>query len=379
MFSLHVDTARGWRGGQSQVLQTVIGLRAIGHRAALVANPEGELHRRLREGHDLIPLAPRSDIDLSAAWALSRIVKQLRPDLLHAHDPRAVAMAATALSIVSPAPRPLLVASRRAEFRVAQNSFSRWKYSQVDCFIASCAAIRDRLVKDGIGSNRVVVIHDGVDVERIARMGGTSVHAQFYLPTNAPVVGTVAALVPQKGHQHLIDAAALVVREVPDARFVLLGEGPLRGALERHVKDKHLERHMFLAGFRTDVLELTKGVDVFAMSSIHEGMCVALVDAMAAGKPAVGTRAGGIPEVLVDGETGLLVEPRDHHGMAAALIRLLEDEPLRARMGAAGLARARERFTVERMVGETAALYGRLVGESKRRRAAHRSAPPPGS
>jgi L-malate glycosyltransferase len=361
VFSLHIDTARGWRGGQSQVLQTVLGLRALGHRAALVAHPEGELYRRMREGHDLVPLAAKSDIDLSAAWNLSRVVKQMRPDLLHGHDPRAVAMAATALGMVSPSPKPPLVASRRAEFRIAQNSFSRWKYSQVDCFVASCTAIRDRLARDGIDLHRIVVIHDGIDVEAVARIPSANVHAQFYLPMQAPVVGNVAALVPQKGHQHLIDAAALVVREVPDARFVIVGDGELREVLERRIREKHLERHIFLAGFRTDVLELTKGFDLFVVSSIHEGMCVALVDAMAAGKAAVGTRAGGIPEVLVDGGTGILVEPRDHQALADAIVRLLNDEALRTRMGAAAAARALEFFTVARMVRETADLYEKLA------------------
>jgi glycosyltransferase involved in cell wall biosynthesis len=361
VFSLHVDTARGWRGGQSQVLQTVLGLRALGDRAALVANPAGELYRRMSEGHDLIPVAPRSDIDLSAAWSLSRVLKQLRPDLVHAHDPRGVAMAATALGMLSPSPKPPLVTSRRAEFRIAQNSFSRWKYSQVDCFVASCTAIRDRLGRDGIDLDRIVVIHDGVDVEAVARAARTNVHAEFYLPMHAPVIGNVAALVPQKGHQYLIEAAALVVREVPDARFVIVGDGELREALERQITEKHLERHIFLAGFRADVLELTKGFDIFVVSSIQEGMCVALVDAMAAGRPAVATRAGGIPEVLVEGEAGLLVEPRDREGMANALVRLLKDPALRNRLGTAALARARECFTVERLVRETADLYERLV------------------
>ena len=123
-------------------------------------------------------------------------------------------------------------------------------------------------------------------------------HAELYLPTHAPIVGNVAALVPHKGQQHLIDAAALVVKQVPDVRFVILGDGELREKLERQIKDKHLERHVFLAGFRSNALELTKGFDIFAMSSVSEGMCTALVDAMAASKPAVATAAGGIPEVL---------------------------------------------------------------------------------
>ena len=87
MFSLHVDTARGWRGEQSLVLHTVLGLRALGHRAVLVAHPDGELGRRMSEGHDLVPLAPRGEVDLSLAWQLSRVLKRLTPDVIHAYGP----------------------------------------------------------------------------------------------------------------------------------------------------------------------------------------------------------------------------------------------------------------------------------------------------
>ena len=330
MFSLHVATGRAWRGGQSQVMATVLGLRTAGHRAVLATPEEGELYRRMAEGHDLVPMpAPRNEIDIAAAWRLSRVIKQSPPDIVHAHDPHAVAMCATALSIVTPNPRPPLVVSRRVEFRIRHNSFSKWKYSQANCFIASCTAIRDRLVADGIPKSKTTIVADGVDVERIAHMPPVDVHDVFYLPHGSPVVGNVAALVPHKGQQHLIDAAALVVRDVPDARFVIVGEGETREALARQIKDKHLERHVFLAGFRTDALGLTKSFDVFAVSSTAEGMCTALVDAMAAGKPAVATTAGGLPEVVIDGKTGFLVPPRDHGAMAERLVRLLKDAALR--------------------------------------------------
>src|SRR4051812_2743828 len=101
MFSLHIDTARTWRGGQNQVLLTVNGLRGIGQRATLVAHPHGELRQRAAEGLDLIPLAPRNEMDFSAAWRLSRLLKQLNPDIIHAHDPHGVAMAALAVSLGS--------------------------------------------------------------------------------------------------------------------------------------------------------------------------------------------------------------------------------------------------------------------------------------
>src|SRR5438477_9789580 len=124
MFSLHIDTARTWRGGQNQVLLTVNGLREIGHRAVLVAHPDGELTRRANEGLELIPIAPRTEMDLSAAWRFSRVISRLRPDIVHAHDPHGVAMAALALSFISSRrgqPAPPLVVARRVDFHLKNN------------------------------------------------------------------------------------------------------------------------------------------------------------------------------------------------------------------------------------------------------------------
>ena len=138
---------------------------------------------------------------------------------------------------------------------------------------------------------------------------------------------------PHKGQRHLIEAAALVVRKVPDARFVIAGEGELRPALERQIKEHRLEKHVLLAGFRPDVLSLHKAFDIFVMSSITEGLGTSLLDAMAAAKPIVATATGGIPEVVVDGVTGILVPPRDDAAMADAIVRLLKDADAAAANG----------------------------------------------
>jgi glycosyltransferase involved in cell wall biosynthesis len=367
VFSLHIDTARTWRGGQNQVLLTVNGLREIGQRAALVAHPDGELRRRAAEGLELIPIAPRTEMDLSAAWRLARVVKRLRPDVIHAHDPHGIAMASLALSMGSAAAgwhSPALIASRRVDFHLKSNSLSRWKHRQVDCFIAASDAIRKILLADGVAPQRAVTVHEGIDVDRIVSTPPVNVHEAFWLPHQAPVVGNVAALVPHKGQRHLLEAAHLVVKEVPDARFVVLGEGELRQQLERQVRDYHLEKHVFLPGFRSDVIGCMKGFDIFVMSSITEGLGTSLLDAMACRRAIVATSAGGIPEVVVDEETGLLVGPRDHAAMAKAIVRLLSDRALRERMGAAGFARVQERFTAERMVAATTEIYARVAGTS---------------
>jgi glycosyltransferase involved in cell wall biosynthesis len=363
VFSLHIDTSRTWRGGQNQVLLTINGLLEIGHRAALVAHPDGVLRRRAAEGLDLIPLTPRTEMDLSAAWRLSRVIRRLQPDIVHAHDPHGIAMASLALSLGSASGiAAVLVASRRVDFHLKSNSFSRWKHRQVDCFIAASDAIRQMLISDGVAAERTTTVHEGIDLRHVLAAPRVNVHEAFWLPHQAPVVGNVAALVPHKGQRHLIEAAHLVVREIPDARFVILGEGELREPLERQVRDHHLEKHVLLPGFRTDVLGCIKGFDLFAMSSVTEGLGTSLLDAMACSRAVVATRAGGIPEIVEDGATGTLVPPRDPAAMAHEIIRLLRDEALRRRMGEAGSARVTARFTVERMVEETAAVYARVAG-----------------
>ena len=367
MFSIHIDTARTWRGGQNQVLLVVLGLRARGHRAVLVANQGGELRRRAAEGLDVIPLAPRTEMDLGTAWQLSRVLRRLRPDIVHAHEAHAVAMAALALSMGSPEPRPRLVTSRRVDFRLKKNAFSRWKYRQVDCFLCASSMIQSMLVSDGVPRERTAVVYSGIDVSHVAAAPPLNVHAEFWLPTHAPVIGNVAALVPHKGQRYLIDAAPLVIREIPDARFVIVGQGELESALRKQIRNHRLERHVILAGFRPDVLSLHKGFDVFVMSSVTEGLGTSLLDAMASARPVVATRTGGIPEVVEDGETGLLVPPRNPQALAHAIVRLLRDEPLRQRMAAAGLARVSAHFSADRMVQQTLDVYARLVD---RRRAA---------
>jgi glycosyltransferase involved in cell wall biosynthesis len=373
MFSLHIDTARSWRGGQNQVLLTVNGLREIGQRAALVAHPDGVLRQRAAEGLELIPLAPRTEFDLSAAWRLARVLKRLQPDVVHAHDAHGVAMASLALSLGSgsAADGPGLVASRRVDFHLRSNSFSRWKHRQVDYFIAASEAIRQMLVADGVSADRTVTVHEGIDVDHVRAATPVNVHEAFWLPHQAPVVGNVAALVPHKGQRHLIEAARLVIRQMPDVRFVILGEGELRESLERQVRDYHLEKHVFLPGFRTDVLGCMKGFDLFAMSSVTEGLGTALLDAMACARAIVATRTGGIPEVVEDGVTGRLAAPRDHAAMAQLILALLADDPLRRQMGEAGLARVQARFTVERMVAETAAVYAGVAGRRHAEDTAH--------
>jgi L-malate glycosyltransferase len=360
MRSLHIDTARTWRGGQNQALLTVLGLRGLGHRTVLVAHPQGELRRRAAEGLDLIGLAPRSELDLAAAWRLARVLKQIQPEVVHAHDPHGVAVAAAAIGFGGLAVKPTLVASRRVDFALKMNALSQWKYRQVAAFLCASEAIRRILIAQGIPRERALTIHEGIDLAHVDAAPPVSVREAFWLPTNAPVVGCVGALVDHKGHRYLVHAAADIVRAVPEARIVILGEGDLRDELSRMIHELGLERHVLLPGFRPDVLSLLKAVDVFVMPSITEGLGTSILDAMACRKAVVASAVGGIPEVVEDGRTGLLVPPRDASALGTAIVRLLRDPSLAGRLAEGGRARVEQRFTADRMVQDTLDVYRRL-------------------
>lgn len=361
MYSLHIDTARTWRGGQNQVLLTVLGLRAQGHRTLLVAHPDGELKRRAAEGLDLVSLAPQHEVDLAAAWRLARIIRRERPDILHAHDPHAVSMAAWALSLAVGRNPPPLVASRRVDFPLRRNAFSRWKYGQVTRFLCASDMIRRLLVSQGIDAAKAVTVHEGIDLQRIAAVPRLDVHTELHLPHGAPVIGNIAALVPHKGQRYLVEAHHRVIEREPDTRLVIFGEGELRSSLERQIRDQSLERHVLLAGFRADVVGFLKSFDIFVLSSVMEGLGTSLLDAMACGKPIVASAVGGIPEAVENGVTGLLVPERDPKALATALVGLLRDAPRRAAFAAAGFERVRREFSAERMVARTLEVYEQLV------------------
>jgi glycosyltransferase involved in cell wall biosynthesis len=361
--SLHVDTARTWRGGQNQVLQLVTGLEGLGQPAVLVAHDAGMLKRRAREGLRFVGFSPRSEFDVKAAWQLARVIEDVEPDVVHAHDPMAIALAAMAMQMASSrgARDPLFVAARRVDFHLKRHAFSRWKHRQIDVFIAASRTIASILVHDGIPDDRIAVVHDGVNIALVDKQAPVDAHAACWLPHGAPIVGNVAALAPHKGQKHLVAAAARVVRDLPDTRFVIVGEGELRHALERQIRDLGLERHVVLTGFRDDALGLMKSFDLFAMSSVTEGLGSAMLEAMAAGLAIVGTRAGGIPEAVADGETGLLVPPHDEAALAGAITTLLRDPDRRRAFGRAGRARVETAFSVEQMVERTLAVYRRRM------------------
>jgi glycosyltransferase involved in cell wall biosynthesis len=219
-------------------------------------------------------------------------------------------------------------------------------------------AVGETSVALGARRERVTVIPNGVDVERFA-----AAHADPVMrgENGAPVVGSVGCLAARKDDPNLLEALAMLDRRGRAFRAVVVGEGKERGALERQVEHLGLGQRVRFLGERADVERLLPGMDVFVLASREEGIPNALLEAMAAARPAVATAVGGTPEVMEDGQTGWLVPPRDPGALAAALEAVLSDPTEAARRGAAAQRAVRDRMSIESMVARHQRFYEAAV------------------
>lgn len=207
-----------------------------------------------------------------------------------------------------------------------------------------------RYMADDLGypESKIKVIYNGVDPAAFATGDDRSAATELGIGPDEPVVGIIAALRPEKDHETFLRAAREVVAEVPTAKFLIVGDGPMRGRIEDLVGELGLTDHVIIAGSRPDIANLLRAMDVVVLSS-HSVECfpMALLEAMAAGRPAVCTAVGGVPELVVEGETGYLVPPRDPQRLARRVIEVLSDSEARKRMGSAARDRVHTEFSLK--------------------------------
>lgn len=360
MRTLHFDTELAWRGGQQQVLLLVAGLVRRGVQAQLAAPAGSALAARAREaGIEVTPLSARNDADPLAAFRLARLLRRQPAEILHCHTARAHAIGLLARRLLPNSRRPMVVVSRRVAF-TALSALTRSKFAGANRVIAVSQAVRQRLVSAGVPAGRISVVHDGIPLDRPAPAPADRERVRHFLRLKPSdfLVAHVAHLGAEKGQSDLIAAAPRVFAELPSAVIAIVGAGNRRAHLERKAAAVGAARILFI-GFwpPEDVPALLSAADVFVFPSRKEGLGSALLEAMAVGTPVVATSTGGIPELVRDGVTGLLVPPRDPPALAAAILRLLRDPALRSQLSSAAAEFVRDRGSAERMVEETIAVY----------------------
>ncbi len=320
-----------------------------------------------QEGFRVRPFAKAPGLDYGLLARMTRALRADRVDIVHCHNYSPLVYGAVCARAARVAGVVYTAHGAKTSGRRATRTFQRLRLVD-DVVFVSDDARRVALAAGAVRDRRVHVIVNGVDARSYVRGGDARrrVRADFSIPDDAPVVGIIARLTAAKDHVNLFDAFLRVRGAHAGAWLLVVGDGELRADLERAVHERGLSSAVVFAGRRDDVADVLSAFDVFVLSSATEGLAVTLLEAMAAGLPVVATRVGGNPEVVVDGETGRLVPPRDPAALAAAIGEVLGDRSRAKRMGERGAERARGRFGIDAMVGGYLALYDALSARRAR-------------
>jgi glycosyltransferase involved in cell wall biosynthesis len=256
--------------------------------------------------------------------------------------------------------RPRIVRTRHLALPIT----SRFTYSVLpDHVVTVSRFVGDYLASAGVPREKITVVPTGVDFSRYqAAPDGGTLRAELGLPADVPLVGTVAILRRKKGHLELLAALPSILARFPDAHFVFAGDGPIQEVVREGIVSAGLQDRVHMLGLRRDVVNVLQSLDLFVLPTHQEALGTAFIEAAAMGLPAVATRVDGVPEVVADGETGLLVPSLDVPALAEAICRLLGDAELRRRMGAQASERIRRLYSREAMAAGMVALYGKLLG-----------------
>ena len=346
-------------GGAEQILLDLV--RALGPEYDSVVGvlKKGWLWSQVRSSHTpWMMLEGGGDEDVRLVADLVRLVRRERIDLIHAHEFYMNAVCA----VVSRLTGVPLVATVHGRNYYPERLRRRVIYRMVVAQAAAVVSVSEDLRcffcrATWTSPGRVRVIYNGVDPDAWGGEGAPEVRRLLGIPTDAAVVGTVGSLYPVKGHAYLIRAARLILERRPNVHFVLVGGGPLEGDLRAQAEALGIRKQVHLVGHREDVRRLLGAMDIFALPSLSEGLPLALLQAMAAGKTPVVTEVGGVPEVVRDGETGFAVPPANPEALADGVIRLLESPSVAARIGACARQCIRERFSLQAMVAAYRDVY----------------------
>ena len=365
---LHLIDSLKIGGAEILLRELSVGLVRRGFRVSIGYSTSGPLVQELTAlGLPLTRLARLMRIDPILFWGMISLIRRESPQIVHTHLFKSDFHGRLAARIAG---APVVVSTLHSIDRWAQGrSLGRlygWTARFADRVITVSEDVRRfHATYTGIAEEKLVTIENGVDIQRFAELesAGRVVRKELDIDNAALVFGVVGRLTPPKDHSTFLKAAALILQKAPQARFLLVGEGPLRKDLELQAQEIGLGRALIFTGLRKDIPAVLAAVDVLVFSSLWEGLPVALLEGMAAARPVVATAVGGIPEVVLPDKSAILVPPGDADALAQACLRLASDSATRRSMGQAGFERVVARYSIDAMIDRTAALYAQLLQE----------------
>jgi len=320
-----------------------------------------------RNGIGIIGPVMGGKSDVRVIPRLVRIMRSDKFDVVHTHMfasnflGRVAAMLAGVPVIVSTVQ---LIAEREKWWEMLLDRALQFK---TDMMIASSEAVRRSFIKRGIREDKIITIHNGIDFSKFDGLDKAEardkIRKEFSLNNSTFLVGTVARLQPVKGVEYLIEAAKYVLESIPNTRFLIVGEGPQKAELIHKVHQLNLSSDVIFAGMRGDIPAILSALDLFVLPSLSEALGIAVIEALATGVPVVATNVGGVPEIVEDRKTGLLVPPKDPLSLAKAILHMYSNGDEAISMAKAGERRVREVFDIAHLARKQAELYEKLLAK----------------
>ncbi|MDX6486244.1 MAG: hypothetical protein QOF43_1397 [Gaiellaceae bacterium] len=372
--ALHVTYLAHGLAGRGYDTTLVAGTVARGEESmAFVAQDRGVRVETLDDlSREISPLG-----DARTILRLARLMRRERPTILHTHTAKAGAVGRIAAMLAGSARPPIVVHTfhghvLRGYFNpltgLAFRILERWLARMTTMLVAVSPEVRDDLVRLGVApASKFAVVRLGIELgERVGAVGGEGIEARrvLGLPAGAFTVGWVGRMTAVKRTDDVLTSFKGLLDDGVDAYLLLVGDGPDRARLEQYAHELGIARRTRFVGYQEGVARFYEAIDVLLLPSANEGTPVSVIEALAAGRPAVATNVGGVPDVIRDGVDGFLVEVGDTAGLAMRLSELARDPGLRAQMGAEGRARMLERYAVERLVDDVDELYRSLLAGS---------------
>lgn len=359
-----------WAGAEVHLLSLVTYLvRLQGFEWSVVLFNEGKLADELRKLPISLTVIPeKSHNSLTLAYRLAKAFRRIRPNIVHTHKYKDSILSSIVarfmgihhlVRVVHGMPEPFIGFGnvKMATYTFMDRLVTRKFFDKV---IAVSSDIESVLVPI-YGKSRVVAIHNGVDLEAIrVRIPKSEMRKAWQIDERAVLIGTVGRLVAIKGQGVLLEAIREMRVSDHDVTLIFVGDGPLRGQLELEVKRLNLEKSVVFAGHQEPSYDFTNMMDIFVLPSLHEGIPMVLLEALALRRPVIATRVGGIPEVVSHGISGLLVNPADADELSSSIRALIKDSNKAAAFGEAGRRKVEREFGAENMAARTANMYRSL-------------------
>ncbi|MFH0925170.1 MAG: glycosyltransferase [bacterium] len=354
---LHTEASMGFGGQEKRIIVEMENIARDKFKSILATRPGSKIGKRAENlGYKVYYLKMRSSFDLSSVIKLISICKKEKVDIIHTHSSIDSWLGGFASKLY---PRPWIIRTRHIGAKIG----NRFVYTKLtDKIITVSKNVKDYLASEGISRDKIIAIPTGVDTDRFnPELYDTRVRTEFGINEKMFLIGIIAVLRNKKGHRYLIKAIEKLKKGYPCIRLLIVGEGPQEGNLKALIQEFNLEDTVIMTGNRQDIPQILKALDLFVLPSYEEALGTAIIEAQSMGKPVISTRAGGIPEIVKNGQTGLLTEPEDVDDLSKSIEKVVKDSTLAKRLGLKARQYIIDNYSQKVMISRIEEFYKKMI------------------